>query len=96
MNGRATWVVALLLGLFALFAIADLALFTVGVLQCQELADIWFDKLRTSDAPDFSPQNAECSNIEEEFGQVVRDHIAVILALLTGAGLGAGKKDDRD
>ena len=86
------WFAAALLGVFAAIVATHLAVMVVGLMECHQYARILLEQAErraatTTEQVQVVPNNVECSDIEETFGKLAGQYIAVILALLGGAGV---------
>ena len=96
MSQRPWWVVAFLLGLLALLMVSHLSLLWYGAWLCGSHAQIVIHHVEESLAKREDPvlhitddENPECSAVEKDFSETAAQYIAVILALLGGAGASA-------
>lgn len=88
--------VAVLLAMLGFLMASHLGLLWLGAAECDEQARILFDHQRTQMEAGEAPtpvraENAECNALESDFADAAAQYIAVILALLSGAGFAAGR-----
>jgi hypothetical protein len=87
MGDRPTWFVASILSLIAVLMIAHLGVLWVGVLECDELARIMFERAEKDPTYQVLATNTECNNVEADFSDAVAKYLAVFLSLLGGAAV---------
>lgn len=92
MKQQPAWFTAALLAVFAAIVATHLAIMVVGLMECHQYARILLEQAERRAATSTEQvmvvsNNAECSEIEETFGKLAGQYMAVILALLGGAGV---------
>lgn len=94
----AWWFVAILLGMFFLLMCSHIGVLWVGVLKCNQFADIRMRQYEvmqerfaaSKPVPEEIRPAAICARLAQDFNDVARLYLATILALLSGAGFSAG------
>lgn len=85
--------VASLLALLAALMAAHLGVLWLGALECDRYADVLLERLVAGAETRIDATNTECNQVEADFAEAAGQYVAVILALLSGAGYAASRRD---